>query len=66
MIFINNIITIGNLSLIIKEYLGTRVITFKDIDILHQRTLGTAKRNFNRKKSSLLKMLTILRFSNLT
>lgn len=55
MIFINNIITIGNLSLIIKEYLGTRVITFKDIDILHQRTLGTAKRNFNRKKKFFIK-----------
>lgn len=55
MIFINNIITIENISLIIKEYLGTRVVTFKDIDILHQRTLGTAKRNFNRKKIFFIK-----------
>ena len=31
----------------IKEYKGQRVVTFKDIDNLHQRPTGTAKRNFN-------------------
>ena len=30
----------------IKEYNGQRVVTFKDIDILHQRPDGTASRNF--------------------
>lgn len=30
-----------------KEYHGERVITFKDMDTLHQRPEGTAKRNFN-------------------
>lgn len=31
----------------IKEYRGERVVTFKDIDTIHQRTDGTARRNFN-------------------
>ena len=30
----------------IKEYKGQRVVTFKDIDTLHQRPAGTASRNF--------------------
>lgn len=31
----------------IKEYDGKRVVTFKDIDTVHRRPLGTASRNFN-------------------
>ena len=34
----------------VKEYKGQRVVTFKDIDTLHQRPTGTAKRNFNKHK----------------
>lgn len=33
--------------LAVKEYRGERVITFKDMDTLHQRPDGTARRNFN-------------------
>ena len=33
--------------LTVKEYHGERVITFKDMDTLHQRPEGTARRNFN-------------------
>ena len=33
-----------------KEYNGKRVITFKDIDEVHERPEGTAKRNFNANK----------------
>ena len=32
--------------LTIKEYQGQRVVTFKDIDMLHKRPEGTADRNF--------------------
>lgn len=41
-------ITINNQtqSLSIKEYKGQRVVTFKDIDEVHQRPEGTAARNF--------------------
>lgn len=34
----------------IREYDGQRVVTFKDIDEVHQRPKGTAKRNFTRNK----------------
>lgn len=38
-------------TLTIKEYMGQRVITFKDVDNLHQRPDGTAKRNFNENRT---------------
>lgn len=31
----------------IKEYQGKRVVTFKDIDMVHQRPEGTARKRFN-------------------
>lgn len=42
----NEVITIENTEMHIREYNGQRVVTFKDIDTVHQRTDGTAKRNF--------------------
>lgn len=41
-------ITIENTEMQIKEYNGKRLVTFKDIDMVHQRPSGTAKRNFNK------------------
>jgi len=35
-------------SLEIKEYRGQRVLTFEEIDTVHERPKGTAKRNFNK------------------
>lgn len=46
----NNNITIGDNSLAPKEFNGQRVITFKDIDLVHQRPDGTAGRNFRQNK----------------
>ncbi|CEK35727.1 putative antirepressor,ORF6C domain [[Clostridium] sordellii] len=46
----NEIIRINNNDLQIKEFKGQRVITFKDIDRVHERTEGTAKRNFSENK----------------
>ncbi|MGL9969486.1 ORF6N domain-containing protein [Enterococcus sp. DIV1420a] len=37
-------------DLLIKEYQKQRVVTFKDVDELHQRPEGTARRNFNENK----------------
>lgn len=34
----------------VKEWQGQRVVTFKDIDSLHQRPEGTARRNFNKNR----------------
>jgi hypothetical protein len=42
------LITEDNVS--IKEYRGNRVITFKDVDTVHGRPDGTARRNFNQNK----------------
>ena len=38
---------INNLPLKIKEYNGQRVVTFKDIDTVHNRPEGTARKRFN-------------------
>lgn len=47
----NKLIKINNTSLEVKEYNGQRVVTFKDVDTVHNRPDGTASRNFrnNRK-----------------
>lgn len=49
----NNLIKINDQELRVKEFRGQRVVTFKDIDTLHERVEGTASRNFyeNRYKS---------------
>lgn len=41
------LIHIGNADISIKEYNGQRVVTFKDIDAVHGRPDGTARRNFS-------------------
>lgn len=51
----NQIIKINNTELSVKEFNGQRVVTFKDIDMLHERVEGTAKRNFNENKKHLIK-----------
>lgn len=46
----SNSITINNQSVLVKQYKGQRVLTFKDIDTAHSRPTGTARRNFNSNK----------------
>ncbi len=46
----NELIHIGNSDISIKEYKGQRVVTLKDVDMVHERPGGTAKRNFNTNK----------------
>lgn len=43
----NELIRIGNSDISIKEYNGQRVVTFKDIDMVHGRPDGTARKRFN-------------------
>lgn len=47
----SNSIVINNQSVLVKQYNGQRVLTFKDIDTAHGRPTGTARRNFNTNKS---------------
>ncbi len=43
-------IVINKHSLQVKQYNGQNVVTFKEIDLCHERPSGTAKRNFNKNK----------------
>lgn len=47
---VENTITVGNHTLPIKEYNNVRVVTFKDIDMVHERPDGTASRNFRKNR----------------
>ncbi|WP_018249752.1 ORF6N domain-containing protein [Orenia marismortui] len=51
----NNSTLINGRKLINKQYDNQRVIIFEDIDRLHKRSSGTAKRNFNKNKEYLIK-----------
>ena len=43
-------VKIVNHEIIVKEYKGQRVVTFKDIDLVHERPDGTARKRFNDNK----------------
>jgi hypothetical protein len=45
-----NEVTINQTPLSVKEYEGKRVVTFKDIDTVHNRPDGTARKRFNENK----------------
>lgn len=51
----NNLIKVNNKELEIKEYEGQRVVTFKEIDYMHERVGGTAGRNFRDNKKHFIK-----------
>ena len=46
----DNSITINKTEVSVKEYQGNRVVTFKDIDMVHGRPDGTARKRFNDNK----------------
>lgn len=48
------IVKVNKQDIIIKGFNSQRVVTFKDIDIVHERPEGTARRNFNTNKSHLI------------
>ena len=47
----SNLVKIGNSDLSIKEFNGQRVVTFKDVDSVHERPDGTARKRFNDNRS---------------
>ena len=47
-------VLINNQNVSIKEYDGKRVVTFKDIDTVHNRPEGTARKRFNDNKKHLI------------
>lgn len=50
----SEIIKINNHDVVAKEYDGMRVVTFKDIDMVHERPDGTAGRNFRDNKEKFI------------
>lgn len=50
----SEIIKINNHDVTVKEYKGQRVVTFKDIDMVHERPDGTAGRNFRDNKDKFI------------
>lgn len=46
----NDVITVEDTQMQVREYSGQRVVTFKDIDTVHNRRPGTAKKSFNRNR----------------
>jgi len=51
----NKLVRIGNVDILLKEYKGQRIVTFNDIDAVHERVDGTARRNFNSNKKRFIK-----------
>ena len=49
----NSIQVLSN-QLQVKEWAGQRVITFQDIDTVHQRPRGTASRNFRENRDKFI------------
>ena len=47
----NNQVIVNNASVAVKEYQGQRVVTFKEIDAVHGRPDGTARKRFNENRS---------------
>lgn len=47
----NELVHIGNSDISVKEYKGQRVVTFKDIDMVHGRPDGTARKRFSDNRS---------------
>ena len=50
----NEVVKVNNQEITVKKHNGQRVITFKDIDLVHERSEGTARRNFNTNKQHLI------------
>lgn len=46
----SDVMTVENTEMQIREYNGQRVVTFKDIDRVHERVNGTARRAFSKNR----------------
>lgn len=51
----DELVKIGNHEISIKSYMGQRVVTFKDIDMVHERPEGTARKRFHDNKARFIK-----------
>ena len=56
-------ITLHNEKLTVKEYKGQRVVTFADIEKVHNRAKGTCKRNFGENKEHFIEGIDFFEIS---
>lgn len=54
---------INDTSLVIKEYNGQRVVTFDNIDMVHKRPSGTARKRFNDNKAKFIENVDYFKVS---
>ena len=47
----NTLVHIGNADILIKKYKGQRVVTFKDIDMVHERRRNSRLKVWKQHKS---------------
>lgn len=59
----NEIIKIGNSEISAKEYKGKRVVTFKDIDTVHERVDGTARKRFSDNRNRFIEGVDFFKIS---
>lgn len=59
----NNLVKIGNSDLSIKEFNGQRVVTFKDVDSVHERPDGTEGRDSMTTEVGLLRVKISIKFA---
>ena len=48
------LVKVNNQEITVKEYRGQRVVTLRDIDLVHERAEGTARKRFNDNKERLI------------
>lgn len=51
----NEVVRVNQQDVRVKEYEGQRVVTFKDVDLVHERPEGTARKRFNDNKKHMIK-----------
>lgn len=58
-----NVMEIQGTPIQIKEYAGQRVVTFKDVDIVHHRASGSARKRFNDNRKHFIEAVDFYRLT---
>ena len=58
-----NVMEIQGTEIQIKEYAGQRVVTFKDVDTVHHRASGSARKRFNDNRKHFIEAVDFYRLT---
>lgn len=58
-----NLVKVSDHDIKVKEFDGQRVVTFKDIDMVHERPEGTARKRFNDNKKRFIENVDYFKVS---